>query len=51
MTQGGYDPVDSPLWSSILPGPLERGAQAGAGLLAGLVTPWRTHGGAVPEEL
>jgi len=48
-------------------GPVERGAHAGAGLLAGLVTPWgpmleqpvseelhsmgRTHGGAVREEL
>jgi len=27
-------------------GPLERGAHAGAGLLAGLVTPWVTHTGA-----
>jgi len=24
-------------------GPVERGAHAGAGLLAGLVTPWGTH--------
>jgi len=47
--------------------PVERGAHAGAGLLAGLVTPWgptleqpvpeglhpmgRTHAGAVGEEL
>ena len=28
-------------------GPMERGAHAGAGLLAGLVTPWGTHAGAV----
>jgi len=27
-------------------GPMERGAHAGAGLLAGLVTPWGTHAGA-----
>ena len=27
-------------------GPVERGARAGAGLLAGLVTPWGTHTGA-----
>jgi len=26
-------------------GPVERGAHAGAGLLAGLVTPWGTHAG------
>ena len=31
--------------------PLERGAHAGAGLLAGLVTLWGTHAGAVHEEL
>jgi len=31
---------------------LERGAHARAGLLAGLVMPWRTHAGAaVPEGL
>ena len=28
-------------------GPVERGAHAGAGFLAGLVTPWGTHAGAV----
>ncbi|GAB0204530.1 acid sphingomyelinase-like phosphodiesterase 3b [Grus japonensis] len=28
-------------------GPMERGAHAGAGLLAGLVTLWRTHAGSV----
>jgi len=27
-------------------GPVERGAHIGAGFLAGLVTPWRTHAGA-----
>ena len=27
-------------------GPIERGAHGGAGLLAGLVTPWGTHTGA-----
>jgi len=30
---------------------MKRGAYAGAGLLAGLVTPWGTHAGAVCEEL
>ena len=32
-------------------GPMERGAHAEARLLAGLVTPWGTHAGAVREEL
>ena len=32
-------------------GPVERGAHTGAGLLAGLVTPWGTHARAVHEEL
>jgi len=32
-------------------GPVQRGAHAGAGLVAGLVTPWGTHAGAVHEEL
>ena len=32
-------------------GPVERRAHAGAGLLAGLVTLWGTHAGAVSEEL
>jgi len=27
-------------------GPVERGTHTGAGLLAGLVTPWGTHAGA-----
>ncbi|CAM9640766.1 unnamed protein product, partial [Bubo scandiacus] len=30
------DPVGSPRWSRLLAGPMERGAHAGAGLLAGL---------------
>ncbi|GAB0179878.1 hypothetical protein GRJ2_000453100 [Grus japonensis] len=32
-------------------GPVKRGAHAGAGFLAGLVTPWGTHARAVHEEL
>jgi len=32
-------------------GPMERGAHIGTDLLAGLVTPWGTHAGAVSEEL
>jgi len=31
-------------------GPKERGAHAGAGLLAGLVSPWGTRTGAVHKE-
>ena len=35
-------------WQDLWPrGPVERGAHAEAGLLAGLVTPWGTHAGAV----
>ncbi|GAB0178080.1 AN1-type zinc finger protein 5-like [Grus japonensis] len=41
--KGGCDPVGRPHWSRLLAGPValwrEKGAQAGAGLLAGLVTP------------
>ncbi|GAB0206670.1 hypothetical protein GRJ2_003132600 [Grus japonensis] len=48
--KGGCDPVESPHWSRPL-GPhcdsMERGAHVGAGLLAGLVTLWGTHAGAV----
>ncbi|KAJ7414941.1 hypothetical protein BTVI_39872 [Pitangus sulphuratus] len=32
-------------------GPVEREAHAGAGLLAGLVSPWGTHAEALNEEL
>ncbi|GAB0190583.1 hypothetical protein GRJ2_001523600 [Grus japonensis] len=32
-------------------GPVERGTYSRAGLLAGVVTPWGTHVGAVREEL
>ncbi|GAB0178226.1 AN1-type zinc finger protein 5-like [Grus japonensis] len=49
--EGGRDPMGDPCWSKLLAGPVERGAQAGAGLLAGLVTPWESHAGAVGEEL
>jgi len=38
--------VESLHWSRLLAGPVERGAHTGAGLLAGLVTPWGTHAGA-----
>jgi len=38
--EGGCDPVGSPHWSRLLAGPVGRGAQAGGGLLAGLVTLW-----------
>jgi len=49
------DPVGSPTLEQV-PGrtcrPVERGAHAGAGLLAGLVTPWgRTLEQPVPEGL
>jgi len=43
MPEGGYDPVGSPVLEQAAGrtcGPMERGAHAGAGLLAGLVTPW-----------
>jgi len=40
MPEGVCDPVGSPCWSRLLAGPVERGAHTGAGLLAGLVTPW-----------
>ncbi|GAB0177095.1 epimerase family protein SDR39U1 [Grus japonensis] len=45
--EGGCDPMGSPCWSRLLAGPVERGAHARAGLLAGLVTPRGTHAGAV----
>ncbi|GAB0190267.1 AN1-type zinc finger protein 5-like [Grus japonensis] len=45
--KGGCDPVGNPCWSKLLAGPVERGAHTGAGLLAGLVTPWGIHTGAV----
>jgi len=44
MSEGRYDPVESPVLEQA-PGrtcrPVERGAHTGAGLLAGLVTPWK----------
>ena len=46
--EGGCGPMGGLCWNC---DPMERGAQAGAGLLAGLVTPWGTHAGAVREEL
>jgi len=49
MPEGGCDPVGSPTLEQAPArtcGPMERGAHTGAGLLAGLVTPWGTHAGA-----
>jgi len=49
MPEGSCDPMGSLHWSRLLPGParpMERGAHAGAGLLAGLVTPSGTRTGA-----
>jgi len=49
MAKGGCDPVGSPVLRQAPArtcGPVERGAHAGAGLLAGLATLWRTHAGA-----
>jgi len=43
MPEGDCDPMGSLRWSKLLPGPAERGAHAGAGLLAGLVTPCAPH--------
>ena len=43
MPEGSCDPVGSPALKQAPArtcGPVERGAHAGAGLLAGLVTPW-----------
>ena len=54
MPEGGCDPSGSPVLEQSPArtcGPVERGAHAGAGLLAGLVTPWGTQAGAVCEEL
>ncbi|GAB0183028.1 AN1-type zinc finger protein 5-like [Grus japonensis] len=49
--KGGCDPVHRKPTLEQAPGrtcgPVERGAHAGADLLAGLVTPWGTHAGAV----
>jgi len=45
-------PWGAPCWSRLVPGPVERGDHARAGLLAGLVTPWRpTLEKTVPEGL
>jgi len=49
MPKGGCDPVGSPVLEQAPArtcGPVKRGAHTGAGLLAGLVTPWGTHTGA-----
>ena len=49
MPEGSCDPVGGPVLEQAPArtcGPMERGAHAGAGLLAGLVTPWGTHAGA-----
>jgi len=49
VPEGDCDPVGSPVLEkdpARTCGPMERGAYAGAGLLAGLVTLWGTHGGA-----
>ena len=43
MPKGGCDPMGTSRWSRLLPGPVEQETHAGAGLLAGLVTPWGTH--------
>jgi len=50
MPEGGCDPTGSPVLEKAPArtcGPVERGAHARARLLAGLVTPWGTHAGAV----
>ncbi|GAB0180577.1 AN1-type zinc finger protein 5-like [Grus japonensis] len=49
VPKGGCDSMGSPHWSRLLAGPvaLWREVYAGAGLLAGLVTPWGTHTGEV----
>ncbi|GAB0184754.1 hypothetical protein GRJ2_000940700 [Grus japonensis] len=41
------DPVGNPRRSRLLARPVKRGAHTGAGLLAGLMTLWQTHSGAV----
>jgi len=46
MPKGGSDPLESPCWSRLLAGPVERGAHTRAGFLAGLVTLWGIHAGA-----
>jgi len=49
MLEGGCDPMGDPALEQTpgrTCGPMERGAHTGAGLLAGLVTPWGTHAGA-----
>ena len=49
MPEGRCDPVASLRWNRLLPGPedpVERGAHARAGLLAGFVTPRGSHAGA-----
>jgi len=45
VPEGGCEPVLEQAPARTY-GPVERGAHAGAGLLAGLVTPWGTHAGA-----
>ncbi|GAB0206075.1 AN1-type zinc finger protein 5-like [Grus japonensis] len=46
--EGGCDPVGSPHWSKLLAGPVALWREEPtADLLAGLVTPWGTHAGAV----
>jgi len=49
IPEGGCDPVGSPALEQAPArtcGPMEREANAGADLLAGLMTPWGTHTGA-----
>lgn len=43
VPEGDSDPVGNLCWSRLLAGPVKRGAQTGAALLAGLVTPQETH--------
>lgn len=48
MHEGDCDPLRTLDQAPGKPcGPVERGARAGAGLLAGLMTPWRNNAGAV----
>ena len=46
MPEAGWEPVLEQA-SARACGPRDREAHDGAGLLAGLVTPWGTHAGAV----
>jgi len=49
MPEGGCDPIGNPMLEQApvrTCGPMERGAHAGAGWLARLVSPWGTHAGA-----